>query len=181
MSTVRIVGTVPLRPNWTGRLTPESWNCWARLEALLRADPKWAPEQVDSVAAESLKVLRHMPDPKSAYPFEGRGLVVGYVQSGKTANYTAVAARAADAGYRIVIVLSGIHDSLRNQTQKRLEQELTGQQPAWAPQSECGRDWCMLTTPTEDFAEQDVRILESPVSFLAVVKKNFAVLTKLDR
>jgi hypothetical protein len=181
MSPVRIVGTVPLRPNWTGRLTPESWSCWGRLEALLRADPKWATDQVDSVAAESLRVLRHMPDPMNAYPFQGRGLVVGYVQSGKTANYTAVAARAVDAGYRIVIVLSGIHDSLRNQTQKRLEQELTGQQPGWAPRSECGRDWCMLTSPTEDFAEQDVRILESPVSFLAVVKKNFAVLTKLDR
>ena len=36
MSTVRIVGTVPLRPNWTGRLTLESWTCWARLDALLR-------------------------------------------------------------------------------------------------------------------------------------------------
>src|ERR1035438_1320365 len=81
MSTVRIVGTVPLRPNWTGRLTPESWSCWARLEALLRADPKWASDQVDSVAAESLRILRHMHDPMSPYPFQGRGLVVGYVLS----------------------------------------------------------------------------------------------------
>src|SRR5215831_12240649 len=102
----------------------DSWYHWSRLKSLLRSDPKWESHQVDSVAAESLRVLRHLPDPHHSVPFQGRGLVVGYVQSGKTANYTAVAARAGDAGYRIVIVLSGIHDSLRNQTQKRLEQEL---------------------------------------------------------
>jgi hypothetical protein len=181
MSAVRIIAAVPLRPNWTDRLTPESWNCWTRLEKLLRTDPKWALDQVDSVAAESFRVLRQMPDPKMEHPFQGRGLVVGYVQSGKTANYTAVVARAVDAGYRVVIVLSGIHDSLRNQTQKRLEQELTAQQPGKLVGPEGGPDWCMLTTPTEDFSEQDVRILESPLLFLAVVKKNFAVLTKLDR
>src|ERR1700752_351926 len=108
MNTVRIVGTVPIRPNWTSRLTSESWYWWARLEALLRTDSGWAQDQVESVAAESLRILRHMHDPMSTYAFQGRGLVVGYVQSGKTANYTAVAARAVDAGYRIVIVLSGI-------------------------------------------------------------------------
>jgi hypothetical protein len=181
MSTVRIVGTVPVRPNWTSRLISESWYWWARLEALLRADPKWASDQVDSVAAESLRILRHMHDPMSPYPFQGRGLVVGYVQSGKTANYTAVAARAVDAGYRIVVVLSGIHDSLRNQTQKRLEQELAGCQSGGGAQVNFESEWHTLTSTNEDFAEQDVSILQSPVPFLAVVKKNFAVLTKLDR
>src|ERR1022692_3133030 len=170
MSTVRIVGTVPVRPNWTSRLISESWYWWARLEALLRADPKWASDQVDSVADESLRILRHMPDPISAYPFQGRGLVVGYVQSGKTANYTAVAARAVDAGYRIVIVLSGIHDSLRNQTQKRLEQELAGRQSGGVERGDFEPEWYTLTSPTEDFAERDVRILLSPVPFLTVVK-----------
>jgi hypothetical protein len=117
----------------------------------------------------------------SAYPFQGRGLVVGYVQSGKTANYTAVAARAVDAGYRIVVVLSGIHDSLRNQTQKRLEQELAGGQTGQGMHVDIESDWYTLTSSTEDFVEQDVQILQSSVPFLAVVKKNFAVLTKLDR
>lgn len=140
MSTMRIVGAVPPRPSWTDRLTQTDWYNWGRLEALLRSDPKWAPPQVDSVAVESLRVLRHLPDPRQPGPFQGRGLVVGYVQSGKTANYTAVSARAVDAGYRIVIVLSGIHDSLRNQTQVRLERELTGHQPGGLPQAELGRD-----------------------------------------
>lgn len=181
MSTMRIVGAVPPRPSWTDRLTQTDWYNWGRLEALLRSDPKWAPPQVDSVAVESLRVLRHLPDPRQPGPFQGRGLVVGYVQSGKTANYTAVSARAVDAGYRIVIVLSGIHDSLRNQTQVRLERELTGHQPGGLPQAELGREWVALTTPTEDFQEPDVRILQSPAPFLAVVKKNTAILEKLDR
>lgn len=176
MSTVRIVGTVPSKPDWTSRLTEESWRHWKRLEALLRGDPNWHPEQLDSLAAESMRVLRQLPDPKSTYPFQGRGLVVGYVQSGKTANYTAVAARAVDAGYRMVIVLSGIHDSLRNQTQNRLERELAERQSIEIP----GTGWITLTTATEDFQDQDVEILGSPLPFLAVVKKNFKVLPKLD-
>ncbi len=135
---------------------------------------------MDSVSAESLRVLQHLPDPKSTTPFQGRGLVVGYVQSGKTANYTAVAARAVDAGYRMVIVLSGIHDSLRNQTQTRLERELTGNQGNCAREDGC-QAWITLTTPTEDFKEQDGSILESAGPFLAVVKKNVPILQKLDR
>ena len=175
MSTVRIVGTVPLKHNWTSRLTQESWRHWRHLEALLRGDPNWRAEQLDSLGAESLRVLRYLPDPKSPYPYQGRGLVIGYVQSGKTANYTAVAARAVDAGYRIVIVLSGIHDSLRSQTQNRLERELAEYSPE-VPEM----GWRTLTSATEDFKERDIGILESPLPFLAVVKKNFAVLTKLD-
>lgn len=181
MSSVRIVGAVLPRPTWTDRLAPGDWYHWTRLETLLRADPKWEPHQVDSVAAESLRVLRHMHDPQRNAPFQGRGLVVGYVQSGKTANYTAVAARAADAGYRLVIVLSGIHDSLRNQTQNRLERELTGHQAGGLPPGALGREWIALTTPFEDFQQPDVRILQSSAPFLAVVKKHTVVLGKLDR
>lgn len=180
METVRVLGAVPPKPHWTDRLSSEAWRNWGRLKALLQADPKWEPNHLDSVASESLRILRHLPDPQQCSSFQGRGLVVGYVQSGKTANYTAVAARAVDAGYRMVIVLSGIHDSLRNQTQNRLERELTGQQTIIPSQAEHGRKWILLTTPTEDFKEQDFHILQHQIPFLAVVKKNVAVLQKLD-
>lgn len=53
-----------------------------------------------------------------------KGLVIGYVQSGKTANYAGLVAKAVDAGYRIVIVLAGMHTNLRVQTQTRLERDL---------------------------------------------------------
>jgi hypothetical protein len=53
---------------------------------------------------------------------------MGYVQSGKTANFTGVVARAADAGYRLIIILAGTWNILRNQTQRRLDKELLGKE-----------------------------------------------------
>ena len=53
-------------------------------------------------------------------------MVVGQVQSGKTANYTGLICKAADAGYRLIIVLAGLHNSLRSQTQERLDREFLG-------------------------------------------------------
>ncbi|MEV4782137.1 Z1 domain-containing protein [Burkholderia sp. LMU1-1-1.1] len=181
MGTVRIIGSVPQQSNWTDRLSTESWCYWKQLEELLSSDPKWEQPQVDSVSAESYRVLKHLPDPKTSAPFQGRGLVVGYVQSGKTANYTAVAARAVDAGYRMVIVLSGIHDSLRNQTQNRLEQELIGNQHNGRQGLDGCRTWLTLTTPFEDFQMPDPNVLQSKGLFLAVIKKNVPVLEKVDR
>ena len=53
-------------------------------------------------------------------------MVVGHVQSGKTANYTGLICKAADAGYKLIIVLAGVHDSLRSQTQLRLDEGFLG-------------------------------------------------------
>jgi len=148
---------------------------------MLRKKPDWGAEQVDSVSAQSLRILRKLPDPKRQQPFQARGLVVGYVQSGKTANYTALAARAVDAGFRIVLILSGIHDSLRSQTQNRLERELTGHQDGGVGTADIGHEWVALTTRSHDFKPQDVRILQSPAPFLIVAKKHVKVLEKIDK
>ncbi len=181
MSVVTVIRTEPETQAWPDRLAAADWYHWSRHEAMLRRNPRWNPQQVDSVAAESLRILRKLPDPRVIREFQARGLVVGYVQSGKTANYTALAARAADAGYRLVIVLSGIHESLRTQTQNRLERELTGHQEGGVGQAELGHEWIGLTRPGEDFREIDVRILQSPSPFLIVAKKHTKVLAKLDR
>lgn len=178
MGVVRVIGSVPPKPVWTDRITSGNWQNWRRLEESLRSDPKWESSQVDSVAAESLRVLRQLPDPESQASFQGRGLVVGYVQSGKTANYTAVVARAADAGYRLFVVMSGIHDSLRNQTQVRLERELIADRRSGEAEY---REWETLTSATEDFRDQDLQVLLTGRTILAVVKKNVPVLQKLDR
>lgn len=82
--------------------------------------PSGAIEQIDK---STTKVLSLCADP-SAYGDRRKGLVIGYVQSGKTANYAGLIAKAVDAGYRIVIVLAGMHTNLRVQTQKRLERDL---------------------------------------------------------
>lgn len=170
MGTMRLLGVEPLDPGWTARMQQGVWTNWERLESTLRSSPGWEPRQVASLASESLRVLRQLHDPRRNEPFQDRGLVVGYVQSGKTANYTAVAARAADAGYRIVIVLSGVHDSLRRQTQRRLEREL-----ASSP------GWVLLTGSVADFQGGDTRVLAGPGTFLLVAKKNVAVLAKIDQ
>ena len=71
--------------------------------------------------------MENLENPNSSKSFSKKGLVLGYIQSGKTANFTALIAKAADSGYRLVIVLAGVHNTLRSQTQKRLDQELTGE------------------------------------------------------
>jgi len=154
--------------NWTDGT---KWTNWGQHEALLRSQSKWSPEQIESVAAESLRIIGKTT--QICRPeFQCRGLVVGYVQSGKTANFTAVAARAADIGYRLVIVLSGIHDSLRNQTQQRLNRELVN----------VGSKWTSLTSDDSDFEVPAVANgFAGAGTVLVVAKKIPPVLRKLNQ
>ena len=55
-----------------------------------------------------------------------RGLIIGDVQSGKTATYTGLICKAADAGYKVVILLTGITENLRKQTQERIDEGIVG-------------------------------------------------------
>lgn len=174
MSSLRIQELRAARANWTDSLPEVEEGNWTRLERRLLASARWKAPQVESLASESARVLRHLPDPRSETPFQGRGLVVGYVQSGKTANYTAVAARAVDAGYRVVIVLSGIHDALRSQTQFRLEDELIGRSDPGGPR------WTVLTAETQDFKDPGAEVLDRTGAFLIVAKKNVSILRRID-
>src|SRR5206468_962192 len=87
------------------------------------------------------KVLARMRHPQTDH-FTTRGLVIGHVQSGKTSNFTSVIAKAADRDYRFFIVLSGVHNSLREQTQERLDGHLVGPNPKyWLPLTGANRDF----------------------------------------
>lgn len=86
----------------------------------------WHPNVVNSLSNVSAKILGHLQDPKSEGSWDRRGLVIGHVQSGKTANYMGVIARAADAGYKFIIVIAGIHNNLRKQTQERIDEGFIG-------------------------------------------------------
>lgn len=99
---------------------------WKRLKAYLAGQRKFTNDAVSSLGSKATRVMTHLADPGDAKRKAARGLVVGYVQSGKTTNFTAVIAKAIDAGYRLVIVLSGTTNLLRNQTQRRLDMELAG-------------------------------------------------------
>ncbi len=85
--------------------------------------PVQVVKSVDKVTDE---ILGYLGDPQEEASWRRRGLVMGHVQSGKTTNYSALIAKAADAGYRIIIVLAGLTNSLRYQTQVRLDKSFVG-------------------------------------------------------
>jgi hypothetical protein len=129
-----------------------------------------AAQAVDEASTKVLSLLEHPKVPE----FSTRGLVVGFVQSGKTTNFTAVMAKAADRGYKLFIVLSGIHNALRKQTQIRLKNDLI------AANADL---WHEVTTPDRDFGEKGnaaAYLAAKDQHLLLVVKKNATVLRKLD-
>ena len=78
-------------------------------------------------------VIRVCGDPRSNDPFDRRGMVMGDVQAGKTGNYTALVSKAADVGYRVIVIIAGIHNNLRSQTQKRIDEGLIGRNSDLGP------------------------------------------------
>ena len=69
-------------------------------------------------------ILGELQDPTTRGKWGTKGMVVGDVQSGKTSNYTGLIAKAIDTGYKVIIVLAGSYNSLRSQTQLRMESSL---------------------------------------------------------
>jgi len=98
---------------------------WGRYRQLLNL--KGLPKSViDATDEVTDRVLDRLGDPRNTSPWSRRGMVVGHVQSGKTANYTGLICKAADAGYRLIVVIAGIHNNLRNQTQARIDEGFIG-------------------------------------------------------
>ncbi len=106
-------------------LRPFYWDSYKRY---LADTAGWNEKGIEQLNQSSTRVVELLSDPESLALYQTKGLVVGYVQSGKTANFTAVTAKAADAGYRLIIILAGTLDVLREQTQRRLDKELIGQE-----------------------------------------------------
>jgi hypothetical protein len=100
---------------------------WNRYRKYLTHIKGWAETSVDKIGTISDEIMEDIEDPKVPNrPFDRRGLVVGYVQSGKTANFMGIITKAIDSGYRIIIVLAGMHENLRQQTQERIDEEVLG-------------------------------------------------------
>ena len=99
---------------------------WNRYKKYLEEIKHWNPRVTATLDKVSDEIVDLLGDPQSKEPFQRRGLVLGDVQSGKTANYTAISNKAADTGYRIIIVLAGMMENLRQQTQSRLDAEFSG-------------------------------------------------------
>jgi hypothetical protein len=101
---------------------------WDDYEAYLRDVKKWPASAISSLDQTTTEVVERLSDPVRSDIKQTKGLVVGYVQSGKTANFTGVVAKAVDAGYRLIVVLTGTIEILRAQTQRRMDMELIGRE-----------------------------------------------------
>jgi len=148
---------------------------WPALRTFFGSRLGWDDNRVRPVDKASSKVVAYTPRPELP-SWTSKGLVVGYVQSGKTTNFTSVIAKAADVGYKLVIVLSGIHNGLRRQTQERLDQQLSELVPT---------SWLTLTDQVKDFhppSMQSTALLHNQDTKVAlcVAKKNKTVLKRLD-
>lgn len=112
-----------------GWYTPGKGNrfFWQRYQQYLVQKKNWEQNVIDVIDETTDEVLKSLGNPKELGPFDVRGLVLGYVQSGKTANFTGLINKSFDEGYKVAIILSGIHNDLRAQTQLRLEDEVIGQ------------------------------------------------------
>ncbi len=103
-----------------------AWRFWKRYERYLEEDEGWAPQSVTRLGQLTDSILEKLEAPDRPGSWDRRGMVVGNVQSGKTSNYIAFICKAVDAGYKLIIVLAGMHKNLRSQTQLRVDQGFLG-------------------------------------------------------
>lgn len=152
-----------MKESWYDTTKPDT-PIWSILHEELKA--KIGKEGASTIHRESNKVVGFLADP-NAKDLKRKGLVVGYVQSGKTANFSAVIAKAVDEGYRFVIVLAGMYNNLRRQTQERLDNDVL---------SACDeyKGVRPLTDVTGDISWKPIQwgFKGKDIVFFAVVKKN---------
>jgi len=159
---------------WVDSL-PIEWKCWSEYKNSLFE--QGLPEGViRTIGYDTRRILDLAGNPRSITGWDRRGLVLGHVQSGKTSNYSGLLCRAADAGYKLFIIIAGIHENLRSQTQQRIDAAFIDLAPGdMRPIS--------LTTKDLDFSKDsaDHRIPPRGVasSLVLVVKKNASILRNL--
>lgn len=166
------------RVSWYGGPSDNPMSHWQLLKDYLRNSRGISDFDLDNIDTASTNVVANLSRPHGDESESVKGMVVGYVQSGKTTNYSAVIAKAIDSGYRLIVVLAGIHNNLRLQTEKRLTKEISDQRPEAATN---------LTKVDEkgDFSRKlsvrAERALGRQDGFaIAVLKKNASVLRSFD-
>ena len=137
----------------------------------------WTEPMIDTLDAATSRTM-DLLDPPGIPKFATRGLVIGRVQSGKTAHFTGIIGKAADSGYGLFIILSGITNSLRLQTQKRLSRDLANaERPGvwhWLTKQDIFGDF-----EYQNEANVDLALRGGRHRSIAVVKKQAVVLRKL--
>jgi hypothetical protein len=176
------------------------WKFWNRYITYLQNTKNFAPKVIGEINRLTDDILDKLYDPtiRNIKGIDKKGLVVGQVQSGKTANYTGLICKAADAGFNLIIVLAGLHNNLRSQTQHRLDEDFLGfdtkHDRAWRQDDnnrigvgilDRNNTAISITTIDSDF-KKSLTDSAGGISFdvtnpiLLVVKKNSTVLKRLN-
>jgi hypothetical protein len=127
MDDFRIIEAAERRLPWVGNKKGSLiWNFWNRYREYLAFEKNFSDTVINRLDRLTDRTLDGLFDPTIDAAISKYGLVVGQVQSGKTANYTGLICKAADSGYKLIIVLAGVHNNLRSQTQLRLDEGFLG-------------------------------------------------------
>lgn len=178
---------------WVFKRKDIQWTYSDAYEKYLKTQ-RWHPNLVHSLSDVGSRILGHLQDPCSEGSWSRRGMVIGHVQSGKTANYIGLVAKAADAGYKLIIVIAGIHNNLRKQTQERIDEGFVGRSSDPNNRVPIGvglldSDYphpTTFTTIQADFNKQiadqtGLGIRDRGRPIVLVIKKNVSVLKSLYR
>jgi len=157
------------------------WYYWSRYKRLLDKQ-RFPPQVIRGLDSITDQILDHLENPNKTGKWDRKGMVVGYVQSGKTANYIGLVNKAADSGYKVIIILAGMLNSLRNQTQFRMDNGFIGRDTEQKAVIGVGllsdeKKPAYFTTNTKDFRKAvanqigvGIGDLKEPV--VLVIKKN---------
>ena len=174
---------MPIRESFDGWYTgPGNISpLWYRYKKTLESK-RWTTELIDQMDRSTTTIVGMMAPP-GVPKFDYKGLAVGRVQSGKTGNFIGVLAKAADAGYKMIIVLGGTTNTLRYQTQDRIQKDLIALgDPGWTwlTQAKC-RDGSLEILPG-DFGQVSPAAGEAVMvgqKSIGVIKKNAVILRNL--
>ena len=111
---------------WYNRKLIENKPYWEVYRQCLVKEGKLPIESINDLDKSTDLIISDIENPTREGNWDRRGMVVGSVQSGKTANYLGLIAKARDAGYKFIIILSGANNDLRQQTQKRVDEGFIG-------------------------------------------------------
>ena len=168
------------------------WNRYAEYMMSVERKPATVVKTIDDVTE---RILGRIEDPIRAGTWSVRGLVVGSVQSGKTANYIGLINKAIDSGYKLIVVMAGVHEALRRQTQIRVDETVTGFDTRSGPGkpqvatfgvgigSTLDRKVNILTSASHDFNRKRAEALGVQVGgdpVILVVKKNKRIMENLQ-
>jgi hypothetical protein len=127
MDEFRVIEANERRRPWINeKKSSTNWRFWNRYREYLTVEKNFSDTVVSHLDRLTDRTLDGLFDPTLGGTIDKKGLIVGQVQSGKTSNYTGLICKATDAGYKLIIVLAGLYNNLRSQTQLRLDEGFLG-------------------------------------------------------